>query len=156
MYRFLLKHNIKLAVGVGTLITTLFFIILFVNLDDNLMKYKDRLDEIEYFNFGLISMLLLLIIAIALLIFFGLKNIFENRKKQKKGLFIYLIFFILFFLIFFLSQPEASGLNAELYQKFNISTNIYKYINSGIWMMIILFLGAIFSVLFMEIKSLLK
>lgn len=156
MYKFFLKYNIKLAVWAGSIITAIFFFIVFINLDDNLLKYKDRLDEINYFNFGLISMILLLSIAVLLLMVFGVKNIFENWKKQKKGLLVSSVCLLLFLIIFLISKPDVNSVNAEFYQKFNISTLVYKYINAGIWMMVALFIGAILTVIVMETKSIMK
>lgn len=156
MYKFFLKHNIKLAVWTGTIITTLFFFIVYINLDENLLKYKDRLEEISYFDFGLMSMMVLLAIAVFLLIIFGGKYIFENWKKQKKGLLVSIACALLFLFIFIFSKPESGGENVEFYQKFNISDFVYKYINAGIWMMIALFISAIVTVIILEVKSLLK
>ena len=156
MYRFLTKHGQVVAFGVGILITIIFYVLATGGMSEfNALEGDERFTT-GIFNFGLFMALALIFAALLAMVFFGLMQVISNPKGARMGLLGLLLIGVIFLVMWMMASGEATGKLAEIYDKFNITTSVAKYVHAAIATTGILALIAVIAFVFSEVRNFFK
>jgi hypothetical protein len=169
MYNFLNKHGQTLAFGLGFAILVVFILVAFpqasamegelgMNLSET--KAEDRVG-INFFNFGLIAAIALVIVAAAAMLIFGVVQIATNFKSSFKGVAAFAAIVILFFVLKSIASGEPTGSLIGAIDKFtdggaSFTPDTLKFISAGISTAVILVIAAAASFVYSEVTSFFK
>lgn len=164
MYNFLIKHGQLIALAVGALGIIVFLINALSGLSSMGIDYstnlydldKEVVNQISGFNFGLYLAIVLIIIAAAAWILFGVYRFASHPASSIKGIIPFAIIVVLFFILYASSTAETSGRIWETAQQFNISEGVSKLISGALWTAVALIGLALVILLFSEIRNALK
>lgn len=140
MYKFLNKNGQSLAFGLGLLVTIIFMVGAFPtagNFDFENMS-DEEISKVGIFNFGLKAAIVLVVLTILALLFFGLFQIFTDLKGSVKGLIGMAVLAILFIAAYSMADGVATGSILGAVEKFAASGNgtitegNLKFIGGGI------------------------
>ena len=118
MYSFLSKHGQVIALGVGALITIIFFVIIgangstFTDLDTQQLKLRDyniELSKTSIFNFGIVATLFLIAVTALAVAVFGVLGVVTDFKNSKKGLIGFGVVLALFVVAYFISNSSGDA-----------------------------------------------
>lgn len=126
-------------------------------LGDDLNQIMKNTDEkFSFFELPLMIVAGLVVIALVIAVLFGLLQLFSAPKNSMKGIIGVALILGLFFLFYSMATAETTGKMAELAQRFNISTNVSKFISAGISTVGTLSIGALVIMVLSEIRNLFK
>ncbi len=129
MYNFLTKYGQLLSFGVGFLLIAIFYILASGGLGDFNGLPKEEQFQTGIFNFGLGAALLLVIVAAALAILFGIYHIVTNPKGAMKAIIGVGVIVVLFFVLYSMADGSFTENQAS---KFGITEGISKYVSAAL------------------------
>lgn len=163
MYKFLTKNGTFVAFGIGVLITVAFLVGAIFGLKadgfdagTDLTTMKDKFSDMGYFNIGLYLTLALLVACVVALIVFMIVDVFKFPKQTIKGIIGFVGLIIVFFIIKSVAKVEVGPLWTRLSADFNITDGVSKTISAGIWITIILLVGATLTMIVSELRNFFK
>ncbi len=161
MYKFLTKNGQTMAFGLGVLISVIFLGSVLSGSGEFAMMTKEQQAETGIFNFGLVGSMALIIIAIVLLLGFGLAQIFSNFKSSVKGLIGFGILLAIFLLTYATASTEVSPYIQGAIDKFQESGSVFtdgnlKFISAGISTSGILVAAAAVAFVLSEVRNFFK
>lgn len=164
MYQYLTKNGQVIALVVGLVVVAAFMISAVTGLNSSGISYstnlndldKEVVNEITAFNLGLALTLVLVILAALSWLVFGIWGFVRNPQKSMKAAIPFVILVVLFLILYSVSQPEKSGPIFETIQEFEISDGASKYISGALWTTLMLAGIAILSLVYSEIRNVLK
>ncbi|MBK6390500.1 MAG: hypothetical protein KA109_05220 [Saprospiraceae bacterium] len=154
----------KLLSGRGTLFAFLLSIILMVILAIPIMSGLDGFNALpaaeqktsNIFNTGLYLVLALLAITVVVTVLWALVQMAMNPAGAKHGLIWVVVIAALFALGYFvLNKPDSVQMLDKL-KKYDVSASASKFIGGGIWMMLLMMLGAFLIFIGSEVRNLFK
>jgi magnesium-transporting ATPase (P-type) len=86
MYNFLIKKGQLVAFGLGLLITLIFLISVFSGVAEFDLLAEEKQGETSIFNPGISGAIVLVVVAAAAMLLFGLFQVFTNLRASLKGL----------------------------------------------------------------------
>jgi hypothetical protein len=164
MYNFLIKHGQLIALAVGALGIVVFLINALSGLSSMGIDYstnlydldKEVVSQINGFNFGLYLAIVLIIIAAAAWVLFGIYRLASHPASALKGIIPFALIVVLFIILYASSTAETTGRIWETAQQFNITEGISKLISGALWTAVGLIGVALLALLFSEIRNALK
>lgn len=162
MYKFLVKNGQALAFGLGALIVVVFLAMVIPNSGGFTDLPREEQYETTMFNFGLQMSVVLIIVAAAAMILFGLFQIFSNLKGSIKGLIGFAALIVVFIIAYSSTSTDVSPAIADSMEKFRvaqdsvISDNQLKMIGGGITTALVLAAVAFVSFIVFEIINFFK
>lgn len=156
MYEFLSKRGSTIALIVGLAIVVIYLGIVGSGAGVVDTTPKENWGEISVFNFGLYSVIVLLIICIAAAVLFSIYHVFANFKSSLTGLMGLAVIIIIFLIAYSMSAAVDSEKIGLLLQRFDVSEGLSKAISGGILTTIIMVLLALVSIIVAEIWNIFK
>lgn len=149
MYNLLARKGQLFAFILGAAITVIFLLVVLGNLPEtfNTMT-KEARHEVNVFNFGISASILLIILAAAGMLIFGIYQVITNFRASLKGL----IGLGVLFVIFFIARASSSGLCDDP----TVSETVCKTVGGGITVALVLIAIAFVGFLVSELISLIK
>lgn len=109
MYKFLVANGQRLAFGLGILITAIFLFSVIGGLDQfNELPDEDQVTT-TIFNSGISGAIILIVIAAAALILFGLFQVLSNLKASLKGIIGLAVLLVVFFIAYSSANGDAAA-----------------------------------------------
>lgn len=157
MYKFLAKNGQALAFGVGTLITVIFFVIAAGGLEEFSAQSLEEQRKTNIFDFGLIASLLLTVLSVVLLFFFGVYQVAMNFKESFKGLIALLVLIGGYVATIALAPSEVTGIMANTVEKVGgVSPFALQFIGGSITTSLIMCVIALVVFVLSEIRNFFK
>lgn len=161
MYKYLTKNGQTLAFGLGMLITVIFLGIVFSGAGEFSALPVEEQRQSGLFNFGLVSSIILVIVTVIALVFFGVAEIFSNFKSSVKGLIGFGILLAVFFIAFSTASSEPTPYIQGAIDKWMetgsaITPGNLKFISGGITTALIMVVTAAVAFVFSEVRNLFK
>lgn len=164
MYNFLIKHGQLIALAVGALGIIVFLINALSGLSSMGIDYstnlydldKEVVSQINGFNFGLYLAIVLIILAAAVWVLFGVYRFATHPAGVLKGIIPFAGIVVVFFVLYASSKAETTGRLWETAQQFNITEGVSKLISGALWTAVALIGVALIALLFSEIRNALK
>jgi hypothetical protein len=161
MYKFLTKNGQTLAFGLGVLITVIFLGGVLSGSSEFAMMSKEDQAQTGIFNFGLASSIFLIIVAVILLLGFGLWHIATDLKGSVKGLIGFGILLAVFFITYATASTEVTPYIQGAIDKFQENGSIFtdnnlKFISGGISTAGVLVAVAALAFVFSEVRNFFK
>lgn len=165
MYEFLTKNGQVIAFGVGVLLIVIFFAIALPGAGNYTFETMSGTEkaEVTIFDFGLISSIILAVIAALAMLAFGVLHMFSDLKGSLQGL-LGLAAMVAIFVISYVtasSEPESPQLAAAV-QKFGesgvgvITPGNLKFIGASITMSLIMTVIAVGALAVTGIRNIFK
>ncbi|HNR07317.1 MAG TPA: hypothetical protein PKM27_08380 [Saprospiraceae bacterium] len=108
------------------------------------------------FNMGIVIMLLMLVVAVVITVLWSVIHVAMNPAGAKMGLIWLAVIVGLFALGYFvLNAPDNQAILDDLKTN-EVSANMSKLLGGGIWLMLLMLLGAVAIFIFSEIRNLFK
>jgi hypothetical protein len=109
MYKFLVANGQRLAFGLGILITAIFLFSVIGGLEQyNELPEEDQITT-SIFNAGISGAVILIIVAAAALILFGLFQVLSNLKASLKGILGLAVLLVVFFIAYSSANGDAAA-----------------------------------------------
>lgn len=154
MYNFLTKNGQVIAFVVGAAITLIFYLMVFGGLQEGFNQLpKETQFETTVFNFGIIATVGLIIIAIAVTVFFSVFQIVTNMKGALKGI----IAFGALIAVFLIAYSTGDGSVKEKWAtELDVTEGISKFVSGAITTTLILIAVAVGAFLISEVRNFFK
>jgi hypothetical protein len=163
LYRNLVKHGDAIAVGFSVLMSVLFALSVYFGAKSGgyeLSTLTERADksDVNCFNLGLWIMYILAIVAIMLMIFGVLWDLFRNFKSGSKTIIGFGGVILVFIILFFTSSHDTNGRYAAYWSHpdFHINETISKFISAGLYTMMGMALVSFVLIILFEVRALFK
>lgn len=160
MYKFLTKNGQLLAFGLGLLLSVVFYLYVSMNIEPfNAIadeKARPGSEEGSIFWWGLTPAMALCVIAVILMLGFGLIQMFSNIKSSMNAIIGVAIIVIIFGITYSMADPAADGPIMDVVNQFEISEGVSKYISASISTTGILALLAVVAFVGSEIRNFFK
>jgi hypothetical protein len=156
MYKFLSKNGTSVAFGVGVFISLVALIIAVSGASEFNALSDDQRATSSNFNFGLMGAIVLTILAVLLMVGFGLWQSLLHPKGGIRLLLGLVGIGLIGFLFYKFSAVETSGKVYSLMQEGMLTPGISKLVNGALWVMIILIAIAVLSLIIAEFRNLFK
>jgi hypothetical protein len=162
LYNYLLKNGDAIAVGFSALMFMLFALSVYFGSKSggyDLSTLTDMPDKsnVNIFNVGLYSVIILSIISILLAIFGILWDIFKNFKSGSKSIIGFGAIVVAFLAFYFTSSHDTGGrFDAYWKPEFGITEGLSKFISAGLYSLIALTVVSFLLIMFYEVKSFFK
>ncbi len=164
MYKFFAKNGTTVAMLAGVLVTVIFLVSAILGMSgdgyavgtDLAGMGKEKVAQMGYFDIGLMLTILLLVISLILLVFFGAVTLMKFPKSLKSTLVFSGLLLGLFFAFYFTATKETAGKLGHALQEFQISDSVNSFVTAGLWSMIILCIGALVIMVGMEVRNMFK
>lgn len=136
MYNFLTKNGTLVAFGLGLLVVAIFYISAFSGLEAfNAVPEKEQplSDEGDIFLAGIMATVVMVVIAFAAWLIFGVIEAISNPKAALKGIIGIGLLVGIFFIIYSISPAGAPGTSlANTMETFNITDGVSKFVSGAI------------------------
>jgi hypothetical protein len=163
LYNILLKNGDAIAVGFSALMFILFALSVYLGSQSagyDLSTLTDMPDKsnVNIFNVGLVTVIVLGFIAIILTIFGIVWDIIKNFKTGAKSVLGFGAIIVAFLAFYFTSSHDSGGRFEAYWSKdpFYITENLSKFISAGLYTLIVLTFVSFLLILFYEVKSFFK
>jgi len=162
MYNFLNKNGQLFAFLLGAIATVIVVVSIVTNSSKHLLDSPDaaknatEIAATGILNAGMTITTILLFVAIAAVVLFGLFHLASNFKSSLKFIIGFAVLIILFFVLKGTADHETVGKIAETMQTFNINEGLSKGISAVIKGTIAMSIVAIGSVIVFEVLNLFK
>ena len=163
LYNILLKDGDGIAVGFSALMFILFGVSVYLGSTSggyDLSTLTDMPDKsnVNIFNVGLYTVIILGFIAVALTIFGILWDIFKNFKTGSKSILGFGAIVVAFLGFYFTSAHDSGGRFDAYWSQdpFYITEGLSKFISAGLYTLIALTFVSFLLILFYEVKSFFK
>lgn len=163
LYNQLLKNGDAIAVGFSALMFILFALSVYLgsqsaNIDLSTLTDRPDKSDVNIFNVGLYTVIVLGIVAILLTIGGILWDIFRNFKTGSKSIFGFVGIIVAFLAFYFTSSHDSGGRFDAYWSKepFFITEGLSKFISAGLYTLIALTFVSFILILFFEVKSFFK
>jgi hypothetical protein len=157
MYKFLAKNGQALAFGVGTLITVIFFAIAAGGLEEFSAQSLEEQRMTTIFDFGLVASLVLTVLSVVLLFFFGVYQVAMNFKESFKGLLALLVLLGVYVATIVAAPSEVTGIMANTVEKVGgVSPFALQFIGGSITTSLIMCAIALVVFVLSEIRNFFK
>jgi len=164
MYKLLTSKGQLFAIGLGLLscLVAIGSIISGVNSNYNM---SDSLNDImksnpeatfDFFNPAITIVVVLVVVAFAAAVIFGLISLISDPKSSMKFLLGFAGVALLFFILYTTADAESTGRLAMLTEKFDVSDNVSKLITGGVKTVVFSIFAAAIAAIVMEILNLFK
>jgi hypothetical protein len=156
MYKFLAKNGQTLAFGLGVLITVIFLAMALPNIG---LIDEDNPQNVNIFNFGIVGTIILIIIAAASMILFGVVQVASSFRTSWKGILGFVILLVVFFVAYStansdISQEVAAIRNAA--GDAGVTGSNLKFIGGSITTLLILVIVAVGAFVISEVINFFK
>lgn len=162
LYNFLLKDGDAIAVGFSAFMLILFALGVYFGSKaggydlSTLTELPDK-SNINCFNIGLWSMIIMSIVAIILAILGMVWDIFKNFKSGSSSIYGFGAIVVAFLAFYFTSSHDSGGrFDAFWKPEFGITVGLSKFISAGLYSMMALTVVAFLLILIYEVKSFFK
>ena len=156
MYKFLSKNGQTLAFGLGILITAIFLLNALPNVD---LIDTENPQDVNIFNFGITGTIVLIVIAAAAMILFGLFQVISTFKTSWKGILGFAMLVVIFLVAYSTANGslanEVSAIQAAASDAGVTDANL-KFIGGSIVTLLILVIIAVGSFVVFEIINFFK
>ena len=156
MYKFLSKNGQTLAFGLGILITAIFLLNALPNVD---LIDTENPQDVNIFNFGITGTIVLIVIAAAAMILFGLFQVISTFRTSWKGIMGFAMLVIIFLVAYSTANGslanEVSAIQAAASDAGVTDANL-KFIGGSIVTLLILVIIAVGSFVVFEIINFFK
>jgi hypothetical protein len=156
MYKFLTKNGQALAFGLGVLVTIIFLMGVLPNTE---LIDTENPQNVNIFNFGITATIILIIIAAAAMVLFGLVQVASSFRTSWKGI----LGFVALVAVFLIAYATANGsLTNEVAAIQNAATDAgvtdanLKFIGGSITTLLVLLLVAVGTFIIFEIVNFFK
>lgn len=168
VYNFLMKYGNLLALVLSIIILVIFFVninmgfggIEGVDGSTDLAKLIQEKDapELNFFNFGLTSAIVMAVIAALVWVIFGLLGLILNFKNSIKFLISFGVVIVLFIVFYNTATVETTGRLGELLAdaNYHVDVKTSQYISAGIKTTLSLFGLSILTLVVSEVLSFFK
>lgn len=166
MYNFLTKKGTTVAFLVGVVLIAIFLISAVSGMGNagyevgtDLVEIfkKDGADNLNFFNFGIGSALMLVALAAFLaFVVFGIIGLIKFPKNSIKFIAGFAVLFILFLIFRSMGEVETTGRLGELHEKFDIGGDVSKLISGGIMTTVTLIGAAAVIIVLSEVRNAFK
>lgn len=156
MYKFLSRNGTSVAFGLGVSVSVITFIAIFSGLDKFYELPENDRPVTSIFNFGLSASIVLAVVAVLLMVGFGLYQILIHPKGGIRFLLGIVGIGLIGFLFYQYSTVETSGKVYQWMQQGILTPGVSKILNGALWAMIILSVLTLLSLFFAEIRNLFK
>jgi len=157
MYNFLAKNGSALAFGVGSLITVLFFVFVFLGLDEFSALSLEEQRQTNIFDFGLYASLFLTALSVVLLVLFGVYQVATNFKGSIKGILGFGVLVGIYVVSIVVAPSEVTGVMADTVEKVGgVSPGALKFIGGSITTSLIITVASIVIFAVSEIRNFFK
>ncbi len=156
MYKYLARNGTSVAFGLGVSVSIITFIAIFSGLDGyNALPEQDR-PVSSIFNFGLTASMILAVVAVLLMMGFGLYQVLIHPKGGVRFLLGIVGIGLIGFLFYQFSEVETSGKVYQWMQEGLLTGGISKILNGALWLMIILSIVSLLCLFLAEIRNIFK
>lgn len=163
LYNFLKQRGETLAVGFGVLFAIVFAITIYMGTQSGgyslatLSDIEDK-SQVNCFNFGLWTMIIMIIASFAMMLLGVIGDIFKNARKGKGSIIGFSLIILAFIVLYFTSSYDTGGRYDAYWSKdpFYITENLSKLISAGMYTMGILTVVAFLSIIVFEIRAFFK
>ncbi len=138
MYKFLAKNGQFLAFGSGAVVSALFFITWLAGYQGFLALPDEQKPTTGIFDVGLIGSVILFVIAIALLVYFGIVQTASSFKQSATGLLGVGALIVIFLIAWATSSGEPTGIVQQAAEKMGTSSSTVRLIDAGLLTMIVM------------------
>ena len=156
MYKFLSKNGQTLAFGLGILITAIFLLNALPNVD---LIDTENPQDVNIFNFGITGTIVLIVIAAAAMILFGLYQVISTFRTSWKGIMGFAMLVVIFLVAYSTANGslanEVSAIQAAASDAGVTDANL-KFIGGSIVTLLILVIIAVGSFVVFEIINFFK
>jgi len=157
MYKFLAKNGQALAFGVGTLITVIFFAIAAGGLEEFSALSIEEQRKTSIFDFGLYASIALSLLAVVLLVVFGIVQVASNFKESAKGLIALVVLIAVYVGSIAAAPGEVTGIMAATVEKVGgVSPAALKFIGGSITTSLLISVVAFAAFVLSEIRNFFK
>ena len=165
MYQLLAKRGQLFAIALGVIVVALYLITVLGGLssagysvsDDLVQVLKgDSGETFGFFDLGLKLTIVLIVLALAIAVLFGLFQLVMNLKGSMKGIIAMVVIAAIFFGLYSSSSTDFGSSINDTLQKFDVSENISKLISGGMKTTGLLAIVALAAMLLMEIYNMFK
>jgi hypothetical protein len=156
MYKFLAKNGQILAFGAGAVVSALFFISWLSGYQGYLALPDEQKSTTGIFDAGLIGSVVLFIIAIALLVYFGIVQTASSFKQSAPGLMGIGALLLIFLIAWATSGGEPVGIVKEAAEKMGTSSSTIRLIDAGLLTMIVMSIVTAVAFIGSEIRNFFK
>lgn len=122
----------------------------------SILKDPDSSQEFNFFNAAIAIPMVLIILAVASLVIFGVLALVSDPKGSMKFLISGAVVLVLFFVFYSISDSESTGKIFELIQKNDIGEGTSKFISGGIKTTLLLIVLSIVSAIGGEVYNIFK
>lgn len=163
LYNFLKQRGETLAVGFGVLFAVVFAITIYMGTKSGgyslstLSEMEDK-SQVNCFNFGLWTMIVMIIFSFIIMLFGVFSDIIKNAKKGKGTIIGFGLIILTFVALYFTSSYDSGGRFDAYWSKdpFYITESLSKFISAGMLTVGILTIVAFLSILIFEIRAFFK
>ncbi len=164
MYDFLVKKGTTVAFLVGIAVILIFLITTVSGLNsagfdtstDLMAQGKDAVAGMDFFDTGIGLTVLLIVIAIALMVFFGIVGLVKFPKAGVRSIATFAGLIILFFILRAVAPGDVGERIARIRDNFEVTDSISGYIGGGIATTLFLIVFAAVAMVFFEIRNAFK
>lgn len=165
LYNLFNKRGQLIALGIGLVCIIIIFSSIFAGLssggfdtstDLNQVMKNGGGDGFNFFNSAYLLPVFLTILAITVILVFGLKGLVSNPRGSLTFLIAVGVLLALFFLFTSISGSETTGKIADLIGKNNIGESTSKMISGGIKSVVLLSVVACIAIVVLEIYNFFK
>ncbi len=165
MYQLLAKKGQLFAIILGLVVVVIFLGSVLSGLSSGGYTMGDDLNAImknnpdqtfDFFNIGLQLTGVLILIALAFAVLFGIWQLVSAPKQSIKGILGAIVLAILFFALYSSASTDADSVIAPVLDRFSVSDNLSKLIGGGIMTTAVLIALAGASLILFEIYNIFK
>lgn len=164
MYDFLVKKGTTVAFLVGIVVILIFLFTTISGLSsagydmstDLVAQGKDAVANMNFFNTGIGLTLLLIGLAIAAMVVFGIIGLIKFPKEGVRSIATFAGLIILFFILRSVAPGDVGERIARIRENFNVTDSISGFIGGGIATTLFLICFAAVAMIFFEIRNAFK
>ena len=157
LYKLLAVHGQRIALGIGMLITIIYFLSVFSGLGSFSQMTKEESYGTHIFDFGLVGVIVMTVVAIAATIFFGIYQVVTHFRQSIKGLIGLGAMLVVFFVLYSTAGGEATGAVATAAEKIGgITPGVLKFIKAGTSSMLIMIVASFGILVLGEVRNMFK
>lgn len=156
MYKFLSRNGQMIGFGLGALISVLFLISWLSGTSSMMALPEDERYKTGIFDVGFIGTIILLVLAVASLVIFGLLQTANNLKGSMKGLIGIAILVVVFLISYATASADATGIVADAAKKMDVSNSTIRMIGAGLNTVVVLAIVTFVALIASEIRNFFK
>jgi hypothetical protein len=156
MYNFLSRYGQLFAFGLGAILTAIFFVTVFTNVEGFSDLSESEQAESTVFNFGLYASIVLTIVCAAAILIAGVIFTILTPKQSLKALIGLAVIIVIFFVSYNMADPKGIGSLARTILEEGIQEGSSRFISGAISTALVLGAGAVLALVVSEVSNLLK